>query len=148
MVDEATFKRVLKSANPQPCPFDRALLSGCCACSLVDRHYIAERETLVCPQPAAQAACVEVLEQLRQNSVFAIRELRDAVQVTHAHNMKIQCGGLHGLQREVDGADDVADVAALVSMARKRYGAADRFPYQVIVRSVAAWQSRPRHGKE
>ncbi len=144
MVDEAAFKQILKAADPQACPFDHALLSGCCACTLVKRHGIAERESLVCTVSAAQADCVELQELLRHNSVFAIRELHDAALVTHAQNMKILCGGLRGLQREVDGAAKVDDVSALVAAAHREFGAAEQFPYQRIVRAIVAYQPRKR----
>lgn len=148
MVDESAFKRVLVSANPQPCPFGRAILSGCCACSLVGRHYIAERETMVCSAPTAHAACVRVCDLFRRKSAFAIKELHDASRITHAQNMKIQCGGLHGLQLEVDGASAVDDVATLIAAARLKFGAAEQFPYTHIVRAVVAYQPRKRHGAE
>ncbi len=148
MVDEAAFKRILSSADPHACTFGRALLSGCCACSLADRQCIAEREAPVCRVPAARAACGELLDLLRHKSLFAIREPKDAAPLTHAQNMKIQCGGLHGLQREVDGSATVNDVAALVAAAKRKFGAADRFPYQNIVRAVAAYLPRHRHRQE
>jgi hypothetical protein len=146
VVDESAFKRILGAANPQPCPFGRAILSGCCACSLVGRHYIAERETLVCPEPAAHAACAGLLDLLRRKSAFAIRAPGEPQRLTHAQNMKIQCGGLHGLQLEVDGASAVGDVAGLVAAASLKFGATEHFPYTHIVRAVAAFQPRKPHG--
>jgi hypothetical protein len=148
MVDESAFKRILVSANPQPCPFGRARLSGCCACSLVGRHYIAERETMVCSAAAAHAACAGLHELLRRKSAFAIKASHQSPRITHAQNMKIQCGGLHGLQLEVDGCSSVEDVAALVAAARLKFGEAERFPYTHIMRAVVAYQPRKQHGRE
>ena len=145
MVDEAAFKRVANTAYPLPCPFGQALLAGCCACSRVTRHQIAEREALVCTLATAHQACTELHGLLRQNSQFAIRDIRDAAPITHAQHLKIQCGGLQGVQLEVDGSPLVADVYALVEAARQKFGTADQFPYEHIVRAVAAYRARKRN---
>lgn len=135
----------MAQADPQVCPFDRAILSGCCACTLAARHSLAEREFMVCRSEVARERCFELLDLLRKNSAFAIGELHDSARLTHAQNMKIQCGGLRGLQFELDGGVSVTDVSDLVSRARRRFGAMTQFPYSHIVREVAGYQPRKRH---
>jgi hypothetical protein len=146
MVDETAFRKVLRSANPQPCTFGKAILAACCKCPLVEKHYVAERETIACADEAARAACFSLHEQLRHNSAFAIKQIHDDGPITHAQEMKLQCGGLQGLQRVVDGRDAVDDVYALVGAALVKFGNLEMLPYVQIVQSVASYKIRKRHG--
>lgn len=146
MVDETAYRKVLRSANPQPCTFGKAILAACCKCPLVEKHYVAERETIACADAAAQAACVSLHEQLRHNSAFAIKQIHDNDPITHAQEMKLQCGGLQGLQQAVDGRDAVDNVAALVCATLAKFGNLDELPYAQIVQSVASYKIRKRHG--
>lgn len=148
MVDENTFRQVLRSGDHQPCPFGKAILARCCACSLAGRLAVAERETVNCTQAAAREQCLELYDLLRRNSLFALRLLHADEPLTHANNMKLQCGGLHGLQRALDDSGDVVDVAALVEAARNKFGSLEAFPYSQIVQSVSAFQLRKPHDRE
>ena len=53
-MDETAFRQVRKAAVELPCPFEKALLAGCCACSLSARMNIAEREAVACLDAAAR----------------------------------------------------------------------------------------------
>lgn len=148
MVDEDAFRKELRAAAAQSCPFGKAILARCCACSLSDKHAIAERETVNCSQPSARGRCLELYGLLRRNSLFALRQLHVDDPLTHAQNMKIQCGGLLGLQFALDAATEVVDVVALVEAACHEFGSLDEFPYSRIVQSVSAFQLRKQHGKD
>lgn len=147
-MDESAFRQVLHSSDPQACPFGKAILARCCACTLSRKQAIAEREVVLCSQTTARQQCRELHELLRRNSLFALKLIHADEPLTHAHNMKVQCGGLHGLQQAVDGAEEVADVAALVAAARKKFGSLDELPYSRIIQSVAEFRLRKPHGKE
>ncbi|MBI1173906.1 MAG: hypothetical protein GC139_01420 [Sideroxydans sp.] len=148
MVDEAAFRKALHSADPQACPFGKAILARCCACSLSRKRAIAEREAVNCAQPGAREQCVELYESLRSNSLFALKLVHADAPLTHMQNMKIQCGGLHGLQLAVDESDEVADVAALVAAALHQFGSLEQLPYSQVIQSVAAFQLRKPHSRE
>jgi hypothetical protein len=148
MVDETAFRQVLRSTDPLTCPFGKAILSGCCACPLVARHYIAERESVLCSDMSSRSDCVLLHEMLLHNSSFALKHIHDMEPLTHAQEMKVQCGGLHGLQHAVDGTDEVADVAALVRAACREFGSLEDLPYSLIVQSVASYKMRKRHDEE
>ena len=148
MVDENTFRQVLRSTDHQPCTFGKAILAGCCACSLAARLAIAERETVNCTQAAAREQCLELYDLLHRNSLFALKLIHADEPLTHANNMKLQCGGLHGLQHALDGSGEVADVAALVEAAQRKFDSLAQFPYSQIVQSVSAFQLRKPSGEE
>lgn len=148
MVDERAFRQMLHSADPHSCPFGKAILALCCACSLSRKRAIAERETVICTRATAREQCCELYALLRRNSSFALKQAHADEPLTHARNMKVQCGGLHGLQQAVDAAEEIGDVAALVDASREKFGSLEALPYSLIIQSVAAFQLRKRHGKE
>ncbi len=144
MVDETAYRQVLHSTTPKACSFAKAILASGCACSLAERHYLAEREAVACTDAAAFANCAALHGLLAQNSAFAVKHVRAAEPYTHAQEMKVQCGGLQGVQLAVTGTRTVADVAGLVAAAFRKFGSLEKLPYSEIVQSVAARQLRRR----
>lgn len=147
-MDETAFRQVRGAANPHPCPFEKAILAGCGACPLVEKRLIAEREALACREPAAREDCAALRGLLRQNSAFALGQPHIDRPLPHAQEMRVQCGGLLGLQQAVAPADEVADVAGLVRAARDRFGSLENLPYSRIVQRVAACRLRRRGARK
>ena len=144
MVDEAAFRHAKDEINRLPCVFERALLGRHAACELAVRHQIAERETVACVQPVAHEACATMSQLLREKSAFALGLTAIQRNLPHATVMRIQCGGLDGLQALLD-ADAVApDVRRLVRLAQERYADLDELPFSQVVQGVAAWPARRR----
>jgi len=141
-MDENQFRQVLRATNPHPCAFGKAILARRCACPLARKHHIAERESMLCTDANAHASCLELHDLLRHHSAFALKHIHDEQPFTHAQEMKVQCGGLLGLQRALDGSEEIVDVAALVEAARQKYGSVEELPYALIIRSVAAAKVR------
>jgi len=147
-MDEAAFRQARDEINRLPCVFTRALLAKEAVCALAVRHAIGERETLACRDPLARAACAALYGLLRQNSAFALH-LRDTARILpHAMTMKIECGGLKGLQALFDAEAPAPDVHKLVRQAIEAYGELGALPFSRIVQGVAAWQGRRRRGKQ
>lgn len=147
MVDEDAYRQALRSGNQRPCVFGKAILAACCACPLSDRQAIAEREVIHCSSQPLHEACASLYGLLLGNSQFALRLTHVDAALTHAQNMKVQCGGLHGLQLALDGTEQIADVAALIEAALQAYGSFQELPYSRIVQSVSAFQVRKPHGE-
>ncbi len=142
MVDETAFRQVLRSTTPQPCLFGKAIRLGCCACRFAEKHYLAEREELACTDPAARAGCAVLHHLLRHHSAFALKHIHEEDPLTHAQEMKVQCGGVLGLQRALQGLEEGAGVPELLAAARAQYGSLDVLPYSQIMQSVAAVKVR------
>ncbi|MEO6974952.1 MAG: hypothetical protein ABI144_03620 [Gallionella sp.] len=70
---------------------------------------------------------------LRRNFTFALGKLHIDGPLPHAKEMRMQCGGLKGLQYMLDGNEEVSDVAALIGMAQQRYGNLAELPFSLIV---------------
>lgn len=145
MVDETAFRHVREGVNRLPCVFERALLTRHAVCDLALRHQIAERESIACTDTAAHAACAHMSALLRENSSFALGLAATGRILPHAMVMKIQCGGLDGLQALLADAAEVPEVRRLLGLARQRYGELEALPFSEIVQGVAAWKARRRH---
>jgi hypothetical protein len=143
-VDEIAFMHALGSINPQPCAFGKVILSRHCACSKVNKRYAAEREMVACTVDAEREQCHELLDLLRQNSAFALKLTHITPPLPHGPEMRVQCGGLQGLQMEVDGTEEVVDISALVEAARLKFGGLEQLPYSKIVQSVVSCEVRKK----
>lgn len=149
-IDESAYRDARKSVNPHPCAFEKALLARCCQCSLAQRMNIAEREAVGCTDPAQRETCLALREQLRQNSAFALGLSHAGEKLPHAKELKVQCGGLKGLQKvlsgsaEVENVGEVSDAGALARLALEQYLTLDQLPYSEIIQAVAAFEIRRR----
>ena len=143
-MDEIAFMHALGSVNPKPCAFGKVILSQHCACSKVNKRYAAEREMVACNVDADRVQCNQLLDLLRQNSAFALKLTHVTPPLPHGPEMRVQCGGLQGLQREVDKTDAVVDISALVSAARAQFGSLENLPYSKIVQSVVSCEVRKK----
>ena len=143
-MDETAFRQARQAAVEHPCPFEKALLSGYDTCALAQRRNVAEREAVACRDGAARNACAALLGLLRRNAAFALHLPHAEEHLTHAQEMKVQCGSLAGLQRILVGAEEVGDIHTLVQTACRSPGGLEGLPYSAIIQSVAAFQPRRR----
>lgn len=144
MVDETIYRQVLRSTDPLSCVFDKALFAHCCQCSLSNRHLLAEREHVSCRDGPSRALCFSLHEQLLHNATFALKHLHDDDPLTHAQEMKLQCGGLRGVQYALNGTDEIDDVSALILAVREKYGGLESLPFSVIMQFIASSKLRKR----
>lgn len=159
-MDESAFRQTRDAMTPRPCAFENAMLAGACACSLAARRNIAEREAVACGSPPAREQCAALCALLRRNSAFALKLTQIDAPLPHAKEMKLQCGGLQGVQRSLMHTaaaeparggpvlPSVADVRGLVEAALEKFGGLQNLPYSAIVRSVAAYQIRRRRAEQ
>lgn len=133
-MDETAYRQISAATFPGACPFEKSILSGCAACSRAGRHNIAEREVVACNDKEALARCIALRDLLRHNFTFALGRPHIDGPLPHAQEMRMQCGGLKGLQFSLDASDEARDVAALVVMAQQKFGELADFPYSLIVR--------------
>ena len=110
---------------------------------------------MACTSPPARAQCLALRALLRQSSLFALKLTHTDTPLPHAKEMKLQCGGLRGVQLAVEsvgaGHDSVAqglpqytDVHSLVQAGAEKFGGLQNLPYSAIVQSVVAYQLRRR----
>lgn len=148
-MDEDEFKAAYLSLNSRTCPFEKAILSRQCDCHRATRLFIGERQGIGCDADAAQQQCAALLHLLRSNASFALKLTAATARLPHAKEMKVQAGGLLGLQRvlqqEFSTAIQVDDIDSLVNLAKATYDELEQLPYSEIVQTIAAYQGRRRN---
>lgn len=147
MVDEDQYRRTYRQHIAVSCPYEKAILSRICACEKAAKSNIAEREAIGCSSSVAQQLCVELVNHTRKRANFALGVAHTSGALPHAKAIKVQCGGLLGLQRVLDGSEDsvhVHNVHGLIRRALKRFKNLDALPFEQIIRSVARYEHRRR----
>jgi len=135
-MDETAYRQALLASITRYCPFEKSILTHCAACSRAERHNIAEREAVACNSSEAHQRCIGLRDSLRGNFNFALGRTHIDAPLPHAQEMRIQCGGLRGLQFVLDGHGEVIDVDRLVTMALQQFGDISEFPFVRIVQSA------------
>jgi len=128
-----------------PCPFERSILRGCAACTQSEKIQIAERELVKCRNMASHSRCSELYPHLRRSFSFALGILRVDTPLPHAQEMRVQCGGLKGLQHTLNGDTEVDNVDELLGNALRQWGEIEDIPYSDVVHA-AATAYKGRHG--
>lgn len=147
-MEENEYRQTYSDVNDLPCVFQKSILTRTCHCSRSHRFCLAEREGVACVSPAAQERCKDFLNQIRDNARFALGMASVSGKLPHGKEMKIQCGGLRGLQHNVLGEDAdpnlVQDIYTLIEQALERDGDMNALPYAEIVQGVASFKMRKR----
>jgi len=122
------------------CVFAKAILARAACCELAERHAVAERDLLECPSPTARINCTTLAALLHERARFALRLPPPGRVMVHAQALRLQCGGLLGLQQALGAA--APDVHRLVGAAHERCGSLTELPWASIVQALVAWQAR------
>ena len=84
-----------------------------------------------------------MLNFMRKSASFTLGVSYTPSALPHPQAIKLQCGGLIGLQNALDKVvqnERVTDVYGLIQRALKRYGSWQDLPEQDIVRSIASYK--------
>ncbi|WP_069471550.1 hypothetical protein [Candidatus Marithrix sp. Canyon 246] len=147
-MDEDEYQQTRKQLNQCPCPFEKAILSSRCGCEKFQRLNIAEREAAACVSVSAQKQCVELLEQLYQNARFALQQSDINSPLAHAQMMKLQCGGLQGLQSILKQTGNINNINGLVKYIFTNFDDLNKIPYQEVVQFISHYQVRKKRSKK
>ena len=146
-MNEDEYKSAYQAINERSCPFEKSILSRQCGCQYAYRFHIADREGTACRCDAAQRACISLLRLLRRNAQVALGLSAPPGNLPHGKEMKVQMGGLLGLQCLVAPSADttkVDNVHGLVQAAERAYGNLQTLPFSEIIRSIASYRGRRR----
>ena len=145
-MDQDAFRKTYREINEVYCAFEKSVLTNECQCSQAERFCIAEREGVHCRSEEKQARCLHWLELLREQARFALRSDEERRLLPHGKAIRLQVGGLRGLQKVLDdaGHSKQPDVDGILSRAEKRFRALESAPFSEIMRAVAAYQMRKR----
>ncbi len=148
MVDESEYRSTYQSVNQRRCKFEKAVLTRRSLCALSSRFYLADREGISCDSQPGQECCHQFLQLLRENARFALKLTETDTPLPHAKEIKIQRGGVLGLQKtlhpELGDTDKIDDISNLLALAKRVYGSLEELPYQEIMKAVVHFQGRAR----
>jgi hypothetical protein len=101
------------------------------------------------PQDAAaanNALCIALLDAMRRNARFSLHVTHADGPLPHAKEIRVQIGGLLGLQKllhpDLTQADSVHDINGLATEAIDRYRRIENLPYELIVQALASFEGR------
>ena len=148
-MNEDEYRATYHGLRKRHCIFEKALNSRVCDCQSASRFNLADREGVACKSPPGQGLCKELIRQLRLNSRFALALTRISGPLSHSREIKVQNGGLLGLQKalspERQDQRGVENVASLVAQALETFETLDRLPFDEIVQSVVSYKGRRKH---
>ena len=149
-MEENEYRSIYHAINQQRCQFEKTILSRRANCQHAHRFNLADREGVACQQQQAALLCKATLEQMRNKALFALKLPRLEGPLPHAKEIKVQTGGLYGIQQLLGQGDStmpIADIIALLQSALERYGDLESLPYPEIARSIVQFEGRSRRNK-
>lgn len=147
MVEEDQYRSTYKQLNERRCVFEKAVLTRRCNCNCSTRFYLADREGISCNSARAHQRCDRLIQLLRQNAKFALKLTALDGELPHAKEIKVQNGGLLGLQKVLRPdltTGSIVDIAGLTTLGERTYGSLEAFPFREIVKSIVNFEGRRR----
>ena len=103
---------------------------------------------VVCASDEAHQQCENLFQRMKQAALPAFGVEDDLLSMPHSVQMKIQFGGLLGLQRLQDkGTDEstvVKNIHGLVGQAIGKHGGLDAIPCQTFVEDMTSYKLKRR----
>lgn len=147
-MDQDAFRTTYRDMNDRFCLYEKAILTGECACQQAERFCLAEREGVHCKSDTAQQRCDDLLKLLRHHARFAVKASSETGALPHGKAIRIQIGGLRGLQAAINDnqaeATKIADIHGLIDQAMASFGRLEDLPFQLIIKTIAAYRGRRR----
>ena len=155
-MEESEYRDTYHDFNQRRCLFEKSILSRKTMCENAHRFCLADREGVACQKQSAHAQCTLLLTELRNNARFALKQTNLDEPLPHAKEIKVQTGGLLGLQSILDDSSVpesdreqgpevvIENIYALVQQAITKYGNLDSLPYNEIARMIVQFEGRKR----
>ena len=131
---------------PAPkCPFQTPIISKEFSCSLGQPVTARNTPQIHCRSEAALSLCRRVYDHLKAVGLTALGMEDDLATTPHNGYLKVQMGGLLGLQDLCGGAEGgIADLSKLIAKATADGARIDALPYSELVPRIQAQQSKRR----
>ncbi len=142
-MDEDHYKQTYKRINGAPCAFEKSILSLKCKCAYQHLFNLADRHGVGCTDSVMQQNCSYFLNHLRQQTHFLFKISIDGP-LPHNKEIKVQNGGMQGLQKLLMNNEYVSDIGGLLTHSIELYGGIEKIPYNLIMPSVNNYKTRPK----
>ena len=147
-MEEQEYREIYSAINERRCPYEKAINSRRCNCSQSKRFNLANREGVACKSAPGNLLCNELLNIMRQKARFSLHVTHATSPLPHAKEIKVQVGGLLGLQKAMDAqaADmpTVDDFYRLTNAAMGHYVSLADLPYEEIMQSIVVFKGREK----
>ena len=125
------------------CPFSATLARETFGCNHAERIIRRGGTEFSCRNPASHARCLQLFGQLKDAALTAFDVPDDLTQMPHSVLVKIQFGGLLGLQRITQAhppeSGRIEDIDALVSNAVKRFDTLQSIPCEHLAADMTGY---------
>ena len=151
-MDEQQYRNTYHLINDQRCVFEKTINSRRSTCKQAHRFQLADREGIACRSAAANALCKELLDHMRSKARFSLHLTSADSPLPHAREIKVQTGGLLGLQGllhpEKSTADNVENIIGLADTALARFERLENLPYDIIVQAIVKFEGRKKRPRK
>ncbi len=113
-----------------------------------DKHYTKHKiQDIKYKNSESKEKCNLFLTTLREQARFSLKQTKIDGPLPHKKEIKIQVGGLLGLQRLIEQTDDknISDIIALLKNTTSKYKSIENFPYDDIIQSIVNFEIRSKH---
>jgi hypothetical protein len=145
-MEEQEYKDTYRTVNERRCVFEKTINSRRCTCNSSQRFHLADREGIACKSATGNALCIEFLHSMRSNARFALQLTSAEGPLPHAREIKVQTGGLLGLQGLIypdkAGNANIENAIGLIDSAVEKFGRMEDLPYDIIVQSIVKFEGR------
>jgi hypothetical protein len=145
-MEEQEYRDTYNSVNERRCVFEKTINSRRCSCEKSMRFHLADREGIACKSASGNALCIELLNTMRRNARFALHLTSADAPLPHAKEIKVQTGGLLGLQGllhpDKAEATNIDNVIGLIDRSVQQYGRLQDLPYAAIVQAIVRFEGR------
>jgi hypothetical protein len=151
-MEEHEYREIYSAINERRCPYEKAINSRRCNCCQSKRFNLANREGVACKSAAGNLLCNELLNIMRRKARFSLHVTHATSPLPHAKEIRVQVGGLLGLQKLLDPqaaeATTVDDIYGVTNTAMARYPGLDDLPYEEIMQSIVAFRGREKRPRQ
>ena len=130
------------------CAFSHPLIGGQFGCENAEQVARRGGPDIACRAEKAHARCEQLFQRMKAAALPAFGVEDDLLSMPHSVLVKIQCGGLLGLQRLLDvaGANvaEVKNIHALVGQAVQAHGSLGAVPYPAFVEDMTSFKLKRR----
>jgi hypothetical protein len=146
-MDEDYFRSTYKQLNPDRCCFEKSITAKRCSCQHAIKFLLASREGVKCNNLESKKTCSLFLITLREQARFSLKQTKIDGPLPHKKEIKIQVGGLLGLQRLITNIYEIniPNVIELLKNANSKYQSIELYPYDDIIQSVVNFEIRTKH---
>ena len=134
------------------CPFSAPLVAEDFACRHAESVIRRGGTEIACQAEVSRARCIELHQAMKAVALADQGYEDDLTQVPHSLLVRIQYGGLLGLQRltgqDSDAATTVADIDSLVEAARVHFGSVSDIPCTELCADMTGYRLPGRRNRK